>query len=50
MHFLDKNGKELDGPEVAESVREEFYAIEVNPPPGQSPVSDVQSVGGGNHD
>lgn len=49
-HFLDKNGNEIDGPEGAESVKEDFYAIEVNPPPGQAQVTDAQSITGGNHD
>lgn len=34
-HFFDKNGKEVDDPVFAQSVKEDFYAIEINPPPGQ---------------
>jgi len=33
VHFYDKKGHELDGPENAKTVKEEFYAIEVNPLP-----------------
>jgi hypothetical protein len=32
-HFFDASGKELDGPEGARTVKEDFYAIEVNPAP-----------------
>jgi hypothetical protein len=31
-HFFDENGKEVDGPERAQSVKENFFAIEINPP------------------
>lgn len=32
VHFRDKSGKEVDDPAHAQSVTEDFYAIEVNPP------------------
>lgn len=46
--FFDQNGKEVDGPQGAQSVKEDFYAIEVNPPPNQAPTgtSPSNSVGG----
>ncbi|WP_321955142.1 hypothetical protein [Paraburkholderia bannensis] len=31
-HFFNKDGKEIDGPEGAVSVKEDFLGIEVNPP------------------
>ncbi|WOD20265.1 hypothetical protein [Paraburkholderia kirstenboschensis] len=46
-HFFDKNGKEVDGPEGAQSVRENFYAIEVDPPPNQTPMSRPDTSGSG---
>ncbi|WP_243050497.1 hypothetical protein [Dyella sp. RRB7] len=42
-HFFDKSGKEIDGPEGAQSVKEDFFAIEVNPPPNMDDL-------GGKHD
>ncbi|MFM0224092.1 hypothetical protein [Paraburkholderia dipogonis] len=49
-HFFDKNGREIDGPQGAQSVKEGFYAIEVNPPPNQSQVSTSESTDRGDKD
>jgi hypothetical protein len=35
-HFFDEYGKEVDGPEGAQSVKENFFAIEINPPLNQT--------------
>lgn len=43
-HFLDKDGKEVDGPEGAQSVRESFYAIEVDPPLNQAPADTSNAI------
>lgn len=46
-HFLDKNGKEVDDPANAQSVTEDFYAIEVNAPQISSQTTNES---GANHD
>jgi len=34
LHFLDAKGVELDDPQHAVTVKEDFYAVEINPMPG----------------
>jgi hypothetical protein len=49
-HFFDENGKEVDGPGGAQTVKEDLYAIEVNPPPNQSQVSTSEFIDRGGKD
>lgn len=43
-HFSDKNGREVDGPGGAQTVKEDFCAIEMDPPSNQSQVSPSEAV------